>query len=165
MYHFISGYTAKIAGTEEGIVEPLATFSACFGAPFLPLHPTKYADLLGERIRKTKANVWLVNTGWTEGPYGIGHRIHLKDTRSMINTALDGVLQNVAFTKDKIFNLHIPSKCPGVRSHFLNPIDTWEDKEAYTKKAKELAQKFADNFEQFKSYASKEILSAAPNIG
>jgi len=164
MYHFISGYTAKIAGTEEGITEPLATFSACFGAPFLPLHPTKYAELLGEKIKDSNVDVWLINTGWTSGPYGTGYRIKLPDTRAIIKAALDDVLDNVAYITDPVFGLKMPGKCPGVRSQFLNPVNTWDDEGAYWKQAAILAKKFNDNFEKFAAEASPEILAAAPKM-
>ncbi len=165
MYHFISGYTAKVAGTEEGVNEPQVVFSACFGAPFLPLHPTSYADLLGQKIEENpKVNVWLVNTGWTSGPYGVGYRIKLPDTRAIIKAALDGVLENVAYTVDPIFGLMMPSKCPGVRSKMLNPINTWDDKDAYVKKANMLAERFVENFRQFEDQASDEILAASPKV-
>ncbi len=165
MYHFISGYTAKIAGTEEGITEPQAVFSACFGAPFLPLHPAKYADLLGKKIDENpKINVWLVNTGWTSGPYGDGYRIKLPDTRAIIKTALEGVLENVAYTVDPIFGLMMPAKCPGVASAMLNPVKVWKDKNAYYKQANILAQKFQDNFKQFENEASEAICAVAPKV-
>jgi len=165
MYHFISGYTAKIAGTEEGIVEPQVVFSACFGAPFLPLHPTKYADLLGEKIENNpNVNVWLINTGWTAGSYGKGYRIKLPDTRAIIKAALDGILENVAYTVDPVFGLMMPAKCPGVRSAMLNPANTWDDKEAYFKKANNLAQQFVDNFRKFEDEASEEIVKASPKV-
>lgn len=165
MYHFISGYTAKVAGTEEGVNEPKATFSACFGAPFLPLHPTVYAELLGEKIEKNpNVNVWLINTGWTAGPYGTGYRIHLPDTRAIIKAALGGVLQNVAYTVDPIFGLMMPAKCPGVRSQMLNPANTWDDKKAYYEKANMLAKKFVVNFQKFEAEASEEIRAASPKV-
>lgn len=162
MYHFISGYTAKVAGTEEGIEEPQLTFSACFGSPFLPLHPTKYADMLGEKMKKHEVNVWLVNTGWTGGGYRVGHRIKLKYTRAMINAALEGKLDNVGFTKHDIFDLSMPISCPNVPSELLNPRNTWTDREAYDNKAKLLAQSFIKNFEKYAPQASEEILKAAP---
>lgn len=162
MYHFISGYTAKVAGTEAGVTEPSPAFSACFGAPFLPLHPTKYADMLGEKIDKLNVNVWLINTGWTGGPYGVGHRMNLPYTRAMITAALNGELNNVEFEKEPIFGLAIPKSCPNVPDNVLNPRDTWEDKQAYDKKATELANLFNDNFEKFADAASEEIKEAAP---
>jgi len=161
-YHFISGYTAKIAGTEEGITEPQVVFSACFGAPFLPLHPAEYADMLGEKLSSGNVNVWLVNTGWSGGPYGVGSRIKLKYTRAMINAALDGVLENVAYHTDPVFGLRVPVKCPGTPSALLNPPSTWDDEEAYYVKAKDLAAKFNANFEQFKEQTSEDTRMAAP---
>ncbi len=163
-YHFISGYTAKVAGTEEGIDEPLPSFSACFGAPFMPLHPTKYAEMLSEKMQKAGVNVWLVNTGWTGGPYGTGSRMKLKYTRAMIDAALDGKLDNVPFRTHPIFGLNIPQECPNVPSEVLNPKDTWANKEAYDKKAEQLARSFNDNFEKFAEYANEEIMAGAPKI-
>lgn len=162
MYHFISGYTAKVAGTERGVNEPQATFSACFGAPFMPLHPTVYAELLAEKIRKHNSSVWLVNTGWTGGPYGIGSRMKLPYTRKMLSEAISGNLNNVEYTKDPVFGVMIPKAIDGVPSEVLIPKNTWSDKEAYEKKAKSLAQMFIDNFKQFEDEASDAILSAAP---
>lgn len=164
MYHFISGYTAKVAGTEAGITEPQTVFSACFGAPFLPLHPTKYAEMLGSKIEKSNVNVWLVNTGWSGGSYGTGSRMKLKYTRSLITAALTGELDKVEYTKDDVFGLNMPTSCPDVPTEILNPRNTWEDKAAFDKKANELAQAFVKNFETFESNASEEILSAAPNV-
>ena len=162
MYHFISGYTAKVAGTEAGVTEPQTTFSACFGAPFMPLHPTKYAEMLGEKMRKHNVNVWLVNTGWSGGEYGVGSRISLKHTRAMITATLNGELDNVHFETHNIFGLHMPSSCTIVPSELLNPRNTWQNKDAYDAKAKELAEAFNSNFEQFSENASQEILNAAP---
>ena len=162
MFHFISGYTAKVAGTEVGITDPVTTFSACFGAAFLPLHPTKYAEMLGEKMKKHKVNVWLVNTGWTGGPYGVGHRMKLSYTRAMISAALEGKLNDVEFENHEIFGVHIPKSCPEVPSEILNPKNTWDDKAAYDEKANKLAQSFNKNFEKYKSYASEEILAGAP---
>ena len=170
MYHFISGYTAKIAGTEEGVVEPEATFSACFGAPFLPLHPTQYADILGKKIKKGSRsgdgtiNVWLVNTGWTGGPYGEGSRIELSYTRSMIKAALTGALNKVEFRKHPMFGMEIPTTCPDVPNAILNPRDTWRNEAEYDKRAEDLALRFIKNFQQYADQASSEILSAAPNL-
>lgn len=163
-YHFISGYTAKVAGTEEGIDEPLPSFSACFGAPFMPLHPTKYAEMLSEKMQKAGVNVWLVNTGWTGGPYGTGSRMKLKYTRAMIDAALDGKLDDVPFMTHPIFGLNMPQECPNVPSEVLNPKDTWANKEAYDKKAEQLARSFNDNFEKFAEYANEEIMAGAPII-
>ncbi len=162
MYHFISGYTAKVAGTEEGVTEPQTAFSACFGAPFLPLHPTKYAEMLGERMEKHNVKVWLVNTGWSGGEYGTGERIKLKFTRAMITAALEGKLDNVDYTTHEIFGLAMPNECEGVPTEILNPKNTWEDKIAYDAKANLLANEFVKNFAQFESAANDEIMAAAP---
>ncbi|PVW14164.1 phosphoenolpyruvate carboxykinase (ATP) [Marixanthomonas spongiae] len=164
-YHFISGYTAKVAGTEAGIDEPLPSFSACFGAPFMPLHPTKYAEMLSAKMKTSGVNVWLVNTGWTGGPYGTGRRMKLKYTRAMITAALKGQLKDVDYEMHPIFGLDMPKECPNVPSEVLNPRETWEDKEAYDAKAEALAKSFKKNFEKFESYANKEILSGAPIKG
>ncbi|MCC7453906.1 MAG: phosphoenolpyruvate carboxykinase (ATP) [Crocinitomix sp.] len=162
MYHFISGYTAKVAGTEAGVTEPQTVFSACFGAPFLPLHPATYAEMLGKKMAENSVNVWLINTGWSGGEYGIGNRISLKYTRAMITSALEGKLANVGYTTHEIFGLAMPNECENVPSEILNPRNTWANKEAYDEKASILANKFNANFEQFKSNASAEILAAAP---
>jgi phosphoenolpyruvate carboxykinase (ATP) len=162
MYYFISGYTARVAGTEVGIKEPKSTFSACFGAPFLPLHPAKYADLLGRKLRKSRAKVWLINTGWVGGAYGTGSRIKLSYTRAMITAALNGELDNVAFENHPIFGMGIPTACPGVPAEILNPRNTWADKANYDAKAKSLAQEFVKNFEKYSDQASAEIVAAGP---
>lgn len=162
MYHFISGYTAKVAGTEAGVTEPQTVFSACFGAPFLPLHPTKYAEMLGKKMDEHKVNVWLVNTGWSGGAYGEGSRIKLKFTRAMITAALNGQLEDEQFEKHPVFGVAMPSSCPNVPSEILNPRNTWKDKEAYDAKAAKLAQFFTKNFEKFAEYANDEIMSGAP---
>jgi len=162
MYHFISGYTAKVAGTERGVTEPQATFSACFGAPFMPLHPTVYAELLAGKIKKHGSAVWLVNTGWTGGAYGVGSRMKLKYTRRMVNAALGGELDNVDFVEEPNFGLMIPTCVPDVPDEILNPRDTWEDKAAYDAKAKSLAAMFRENFKQFEDRASEDILSGGP---
>lgn len=165
MYHFISGYTAKVAGTEVGVTEPQSTFSACFGRVFLPLHPTKYAELLGEKLDQHKdVNVWLINTGWSGGSYGVGSRMSLKYTRSMITAAMNGQLDAVEYKPHNIFGVLVPQSCPDVPSNMLNPRDTWSDKEAYDKKASELAQLFIKNFEKYAAQANEEIRSAAPII-
>ena len=164
MYQFISGYTAKVAGTEAGITEPVTAFSACFGAPFLPLHPTKYAEMLGEKMREQKVNVWLVNTGWTGGPYGVGSRMKLKYTRAMVTAALRGELDDVDYVTDPIFRLSMPTSCPNVPEEVLNPRNTWSDKAAYDAKANSLAEKFNKNFEQFQEFANDEIMAAAPQV-
>jgi phosphoenolpyruvate carboxykinase (ATP) len=169
MYHFISGYTAKIAGTEAGITEPQATFSACFGAPFIPLHPTVYADMLGKKLRESAEegqpiNVWLVNTGWTGGGYGEGSRIELSFTRSMIKAALDGALDNVDYATDERFGLARPTKCPDVPNALLNPRDTWKNEEDYDQEAAKLAGLFRENFAKFSTEAEPLILEAGPVV-
>nr|WP_315182918.1 phosphoenolpyruvate carboxykinase (ATP) [uncultured Flavobacterium sp.] len=161
-YHFISGYTAKVAGTEAGVTEPQPNFSACFGAPFMPLHPTKYAEMLSKKMKDGNVKVWLINTGWTGGPYGIGSRMKLKYTRAMITAALNGELDNVAYENHKVFGFAKPQSCPNVPSEILNPRNTWEDPELYDKKAVELAQKFKANFTKFSAFANAEILAGAP---
>jgi phosphoenolpyruvate carboxykinase (ATP) len=162
MYHFISGYTAKLAGTERGVTEPEPNFSTCFGAPFMVHHPNVYADLLGKKIDKHGAKIWLVNTGWTGGPYGIGKRMHLPYTRAMVNAALEGKLDHVETMLDPIFGLHIPKTVPGVPSEILNPRDTWSDKSAYERDAKELAAKFVENFKKYSEGTPEAIKSAGP---
>lgn len=162
MYHFISGYTSKVAGTEAGVTEPEPVFSACFGAPFLPLHPTKYAEMLGEKMEKHEVNIWLINTGWTGGAYGVGSRISLKYTRAMITAALSGVLDNVGYRTHSIFGAEMPLTCPNVPSEILSPRETWKNDEAFYKQANDLARRFNKNFEKFESYANDEIMSGAP---
>lgn len=162
MYHFISGYTSKVAGTEAGVTDPQPVFSACFGSPFLPLHPTHYAELLGEKMEKHETRVWLVNTGWTGGPYGIGSRIKLKYTRAMISAALNGVLDNVGYRTHSIFGAEIPLTCPNVPNEILSPRETWKNDESFYKKANELARKFNENFEKFEEFAKGEILEGGP---
>lgn len=164
MYQFISGYTARVAGTEAGVTEPTATFSTCFGAPFLPLHPVKYAALLGEKLRQHKATVWLINTGWTGGAYGMGQRIKLSYTRAMVTAALNGQLDKLAYKDHPVFGCSIPESCPGVPSDILDPRNTWEDKELYDQRANELGVKFVRNFEKYAAQATPEILSASPRI-
>jgi phosphoenolpyruvate carboxykinase (ATP) len=164
MYHFISGYTAKVAGTERGVTEPEATFSACFGAPFLAHHPSRYAELLGENIAKYDVSCWLVNTGWTAGPYGIGHRMKIAYTRAMVDVALNGELDDVEYVPDPVFGVQVPLKCPGVPDEVLRPRNTWEDQAAYDQQAAKLANMFVENFKQFEDQASLEIISAGPTI-
>jgi phosphoenolpyruvate carboxykinase (ATP) len=163
MYHFLSGYTARVAGTETGVTEPKATFSTCFGAPFLPLHPNVYARLLGEKIAKHDAKVWLVNTGWTGGPYGVGHRMSIKHTRAMIDAALAGELDRVSYNRHSIFNVEMPSECPGVPATVLDPRNTWSDARAYDEQAKKLARMFADNFKTFEQDVPPSVRAAGPN--
>ena len=163
-YHFISGYTAKVAGTEAGVTEPQPNFSACFGAPFMPLHPTKYAEMLSKKMKDADVKVWLINTGWTGGPYGIGSRMKLKYTRAMITAALNGELDDVAYENHEVFGIAKPQSCPNVPSEILNPRNTWEDPELYDKKAIELAQKFKANFEKFSAFANDEIMAGAPIV-
>lgn len=162
MYHFMSGYTAKLAGTEKGITEPKATFSACFGAPFMVHHPYTYARLLDEKVRNYKANCWLVNTGWTGGPYGEGQRFKIAYTRAMVKAALSGELDNVEMAEDPVFGLKVPKSCPGVPAEVLTQRDTWSDKAAYDAKAKELAKMFIENFKQFEGEAPDEVKKAGP---
>lgn len=164
MYHFISGYTAKVAGTEAGITEPKTVFSACFGAPFLPLHPTKYAEMLGERMRAHNVNIWLINTGWSGGAYGVGERMKLRYTRAMITAALNGELDNVEYKTLTTFGLSMPSTCPNVPDEVLNPRNTWKDKDAYDAKSQKLAAAFVQNFEKYKAQANEEIMAAAPEV-
>jgi phosphoenolpyruvate carboxykinase (ATP) len=165
-YHFISGYTSKVAGTEAGVVEPQPSFSACFGAPFMPLHPTEYAQMLIKKINESGVKVWLVNTGWTGGPYGIGKRMELKYTRAMINAALSGELEEANknnYHIHSVFNLKQPRICPNVPTSVLSPRKTWNDDENYYKTAFKLANSFVTNFKQFESYSNDEIMSGAPN--
>ncbi len=164
MYHFMSGYTAKVAGTEVGVTEPQSTFSACFGKAFIPLHPAKYAELLGEKLEDASINVWLINTGWTGGSYGTGSRMKLAYTRAMITAALEGKLDNVEFETLPIFDLQIPTSCDNVPTEILNPRTTWMDKSAYDDTANKLASQFVKNFEQFVGETSEAILSAAPKV-
>ncbi|MDF2520598.1 MAG: Phosphoenolpyruvate carboxykinase [Clostridia bacterium] len=161
MYHFMAGYTSKLAGTERGIVEPTATFSTCFGAPFMPLSPQTYAELLGKKIDKHNAKVYLVNTGWSGGSYGVGKRMKLSYTRAMVNAAIDGTLDKLEFEADNIFKLAIPKQCPNVPSEVLNPKNVWADKEAYVKTSEKLASDFVENFKKF-SDVSQDIINAGP---
>ncbi|MBI2721285.1 MAG: phosphoenolpyruvate carboxykinase (ATP) [Bacteroidetes bacterium] len=163
MYHFISGYTAKVAGTEMGITEPTLTFSACFGKVFLPLHPTKYAELLGEKLKKHNVNVWLLNTGWVGGKFGVGSRIKLSYTRSLITAALNGELDKVEYGTTPYFKLNFPKSCPNVPSEILEPRNAWKDKDAFSQTAQSLAASFVKNFEQYASAANAEIIAAAPH--
>jgi phosphoenolpyruvate carboxykinase (ATP) len=162
MYHFLSGYTAKVAGTERGVTEPKETFSACFGAPFLPLPPTFYAQMLGERIARHNVQCWLVNTGWTSGPYGIGHRMDLKATRAMIRAALAGALDDVPTRREPIFGLEVPIHVAGVSDDLLDPRKTWEDPAAYDAQARKLTALFEKNFEQFAEAVPPAVRHAGP---
>jgi len=164
MYYFISGYTAKIAGTEAGVTEPKATFSACFGEAFLPLNPVVYAKLLGNKIKEHQVKVWLINTGWSGGPYGTGKRIKLKYTREMISAALNGELDNVAYHEHPVFNLMMPLSYPNVPDHLLDPKNTWANTENYDEKAHNLAVAFTKNFEKYAGFSSQEIVNAGPNV-
>jgi phosphoenolpyruvate carboxykinase (ATP) len=163
-FHFISGYTAKVAGTEAGITQPTLTFSACFGAPFMPLHPTRYADMLSQKIRDAGVRVWMVNTGWTGGPHGEGKRMSLPYTRAIIAAALEGRLENVAYQTLEVFGLAMPVSCPGVPAEILNPKKTWRDPDAYDQKLADLATAFLKNFEKFSDHATAEVIDAAPHI-
>ncbi len=162
MYHFLSGYTAKVAGTERGVTEPKATFSTCFGAPFMVLHPTVYAKFLGEKIARHDARVWLVNTGWTGGPYGVGSRMKIGHTRAMITAALAGGLDHVEYETDRIFNLDVPKTCPGVPPEVLKPRNTWPSQAAYDEQAHKLARMFTENFKTFEGDAAPDIKAAGP---
>lgn len=164
MYHFLSGYTAKVAGTETGLGdEPQATFSACFGAPFLPLHPNRYAELLAGKMQQHNTDVWLVNTGWTGGPHGTGHRMELPYTRAMIRAALEGQLAEIETKPDPIFGVHVPVHCPDVPDEVLKPRGTWEDKEAYDRQARKLAGMFQENFEQYMDEVDASVRAAGPS--
>jgi len=164
MYHFLSGYTAKVAGTEKGIKEPEATFSTCFGAPFMVLHPGVYADLLGKKMEQHKAACWLVNTGWSGGPYGVGARMKIQHTRAMIRAILNGTLANVPTNTDPIFGVQVPSSCPDVPAEVLQPRNTWADKDAYDKQARDLARRFNENFKKYESGVSEAVRAVAPKI-
>lgn len=165
MYHFLSGYTAKVAGTERGVTEPKATFSTCFGAPFLPLPASKYARMLGEKIVRHNAQCWLVNTGWTGGPYGVGSRMKLAYTRAMVDAAISGKLDGVETRQDPIFGLHVPVSVPGVPDEVLMPRQTWADPAAYDEQAKKLAAMFRENFEKFAADVSEAVRAAGPIAG
>ena len=164
MYHFLSGYTAKVAGTEKGVTEPSATFSTCFGAPFLPLNPNVYAKQLGERIAKYGSKVWLVNTGWTGGPYGVGNRMKIAYTRAMITAALSGQLDGVTFQRHSVFNIDVPTSCPGVPAEVLDPRGTWSDKAAYDAQAQKLAKMFIENFKTNFADADAKVVAAGPIV-
>jgi phosphoenolpyruvate carboxykinase (ATP) len=165
MYHFLSGYTAKVAGTEKGVTEPQATFSTCFGAPFMVLSPTVYANLLGEKIAHQRANVWLVNTGWSGGPYGVGQRMKIAYTRALVHAALKGHLDDVPRVTDPTFGVAVPTTCPEVPSEVLNPRNTWADQQAYDSQARRLAGLFSENFKQFADQVSDDVRAASPRGG
>jgi phosphoenolpyruvate carboxykinase (ATP) len=164
MYHFLSGYTAKVAGTEIGVTEPEATFSTCFGAAFMPRRPTVYGNLLKERIARGGADCWLVNTGWTGGKYGVGNRMPIKATRALLNAALDGSLNNVEFRKDPNFGFEVPVAVPGVDSAILDPRSTWADKDDYDRTARKLVGLFIDNFAQFADHVEDGVKQAGPKV-
>ena len=164
MYHFLSGYTAKVAGTERGVTEPEATFSACFGAPFMALNPSVYADLLGERIAKHEVQAWLINTGWSGGPYGVGERMKLPYTRAMVRAVLSGALNRVPMKEDPVFGVQVPECCPDVPSDVLWPRSTWRDPRAYDDQARKLAAMFVENFEQFAPDVAAEVKAAGPRV-
>jgi phosphoenolpyruvate carboxykinase (ATP) len=161
MYHFLSGYTAKVAGTERGVTEPTATFSTCFGAPFMVHHPTVYATLLGARIAAHDASCWLVNTGWTGGAYGVGKRMKIAYTRAMVNAAIEGRLASAAFEPEPFFGLSLPTAVPDVPTEVLNPRNAWGDAAAYDAQAKKLAALFEENFKRFETHASPGLLAVA----
>ena len=162
MYHFVTGFTAKVAGTERGITEPVPTFSTLFGQPFMPLNAAKYAQMLGDRLDKYGTQVYLVNTGWSGGPYGVGSRMKLKYTRAMVSAALNGALKDVEFVHDDRFNVEIPTSCPDVPSDILSPRNTWADKDAYDAQAKKLAGMFVKNFAEKYPDMPEEIVDAGP---
>jgi phosphoenolpyruvate carboxykinase (ATP) len=164
MYHFLSGYTAKVAGTEKGVKDPSATFSTCFGAPFLPLNPNVYARGLGERIERHRARVWLVNTGWTGGAFGVGKRMSIAHTRAMISAALSGQLDDVQYQRHPIFNVEMPTTCPGVPDTVLDPRSTWSDKAAYDQQARKLATMFVENFKTFEGDVDRAVVDAGPRV-
>jgi phosphoenolpyruvate carboxykinase (ATP) len=165
MYHFLSGYTAKVAGTERGVTEPQATFSACFGAPFMALNPSVYADLLGRKVTEHDVQAWLINTGWSGGPYGVGQRMNLPYTRAMVRAVLTGELDRAPMRKDAIFGVEVPESCPEVPPEILRPRSTWEVPEAYDEQARKLAGMFEENFKQFAADVSEEVLAAGPDAG
>jgi len=165
LYQFISGYTAKVGGTEVGLgKEPAITFSACFGAPFMVHHPARYAELLREKIDRYSVNCWLVNTGWVGGPFGVGKRISIKYTRALLNAVLTGKLADVEYDKDPVFGFEVPRTCPDVPSEVLEPWSSWPNREEYDKKYKQLAQKFIENFAKFESETSQEVIDAGPKV-
>jgi phosphoenolpyruvate carboxykinase (ATP) len=163
-YHFLSGYTAKVAGTERGVTEPQATFSACFGSPFMPLPPVRYAEMLGERLRVHGTRVWLVNTGWTGGAYGVGHRMQLAHTRALVDAALSGALDDAPMRRDPVFGVEVPREVDGVPSTLLEPRATWSDGAAFDAQADELAGMFHDNFRRFAAQVPDDVRHAGPTV-
>jgi phosphoenolpyruvate carboxykinase (ATP) len=164
MYHFLSGYTAKVAGTERGVTEPRATFSPLFGAPFMALHPTVYAELLGDRVAEHGSSCWLVNTGWTGGSYGVGERIKIAYSRAVVRAALSGALRDGPFATDPVFGFEVPQRCPGVPDQVLQPRNTWSDSAAYDAMARKLAGLFTENFREYEDRASEEVRAAGPKV-
>src|SRR5262249_13138008 len=164
MYHFLSGYTAKVAGTERGVTEPEATFSTCFGAPFMPRHPSEYGNLLRRLIAEHGVDCWLVNTGWTGGAFGTGRRMPIAATRALLAAALDGSLKTASFRKDPNFGFAVPVSVAGIEPAMLDPRQTWADKAAYDRQAKRLVGMFAANFEKFEAHVDAEVLDAAPGL-
>ena len=164
MYHFLSGYTAKVAGTERGVTEPEATFSTCFGAPFMPRHPSEYGNLLRDLIAEHRVDCWLVSTGWTGGAYGTGKRMPIRVTRTLLASALDGSLRNVEFRTDPNFGFEVPVAVPGVEDAILDPRETWADKAAYDAQARRLSEMFRKNFQKFEAHVDADVLKAAPSI-
>jgi phosphoenolpyruvate carboxykinase (ATP) len=164
MYHFLSGYTAKVAGTERGVTEPEATFSTCFGAPFMPRHPSEYGNLLRELIAEHNVDCWLVNTGWTGGAYGVGSRMPIRATRALLTAALDGSLKQAEFRTDPNFGFEVPVSVPGVDQSILDPRSTWADKQAYDRQAAKLVGMFIDNFGKFETHVDATVRSAAPKV-
>jgi phosphoenolpyruvate carboxykinase (ATP) len=162
MYHFLSGYTAKVAGTERGVTEPKVTFSTCFGSPFLPLHPGVYASMLGEKMKRHGVRVWLLNTGWTGGPYGVGKRIKLGFTRAMVTAALSGELDKIQTWTDPIFGLAVPKRIAGVPDALLHPRETWQSPADYDAQASHLADLFAENFKKYESGVGDAVKAAGP---
>ena len=164
MYHFLSGYTAKVAGTEKGVTEPTATFSTCFGGPFMPRHPSEYGNLLRELVAKYDVSCWLVSTGWTGGPHGEGSRMPIKATRALLNAAIDGSLNSVEFREDETFGFMVPKAVPGVDTKILDPRATWADGKAYDAQAAKLADMFAKNFGIYEAHVDAEVRAAGPKL-
>jgi phosphoenolpyruvate carboxykinase (ATP) len=164
MYYFISGYTAKLAGTERGVTEPSATFSSCFGAPFLPLPPSYYANVLAGKIDEHDCRVWMINTGWTGGPYGVGTRIRIPHTRAMLNAALEDALDDVEYVEDPVFGFSVPTSVPGVPSDVLIPRNTWSDGAAFDRQARSLAAMFVDNFAKYADGVDESVIKSGPSV-